>query len=318
MEKETPRRRFPLKWIVGLLLLAGMALLATTAGGLFYATYSQIAREGGGLWDTFQFLARPQQYVFGKQDRINILCLGVDYNHDSKGIQYSKGARSDTMIVLSLDGATHRVTGLSIPRDLRVPISADHGHDKINSAFAVGGARASRRVVQQLLGVPIHYCLVVRVEAAKELVDALGGLNVNVEKDMDYDDSWGNLHIHLKKGKQLLNGMQVVGYCRFRHDAESDFGRMRRQQQVIRVVSQRLTQSISPQTLEKLVQIFKTNVTSDLPYSKMLTLARLFRGLDRTQVKIQSFRVVDDPSGTFDLLPVPEENRRQVKEVFSQ
>ncbi len=294
-----------------LLLLAGLGL----AGWLGYEVHQQIAQEGGGLTDTWRFVTDPQTYVFGKRKRINILCLGVDYNHDSKGIQYTRGARSDTIIVLSLQADTHKITALSIPRDLRVRVTELGAQDKINSAFSLGGARKSRQVVSWFLDVPIDYCLVVKVDAAKELVDSLGGLQVNVEKDMDYDDNWGNLHIHLKKGPHLLNGREVVGYCRFRHDEESDFGRMRRQQQVLRVASARLSQSISKETIEKLVTIVRRNVSSDLSYSKMVTLARLFRGMDKNNLKAQSLIVQDDPD-SFDLLPVPDKNRQQVKEVF--
>lgn len=295
-----------------LLLLAGALGLAGLVG---YQIHQQIAREGGSVIDTWRFTTDPHKYVFGDRRRLNILCLGVDYNHDSKGIQYSQGARSDTLIVLSLQADNHKVTALSIPRDLRVPITDTGAEDKINAAFSLGGARRSRKVVSSFLGVPIDYCLVVKVDAARELVDALGGLTINVEKDMDYDDNWGNLHIHLKKGKHLLDGKQVVGYCRFRKDAESDFGRMRRQQQVLRVVSARLSRSITPQTIQKLVQVVRRNVTSDLAYSKMITLARLFRGLDKNSLKTQSLVVQDDPE-SFDLLPVPEQNQRQVREVF--
>lgn len=298
-------------FLVWLLLAGGLGI----AGFLGYQVHQQIGREGGNLADTWRFSTDPQKYVFGNRRRLNILCLGVDYNHNAKGIQYSQGARSDTIIVLSLQADNRKVTALSIPRDLRVPVTDSGAEDKINAAFSLGGARRARKVVSQFLGVPIDYSLVVKVDAARELVDALGGLNLKVEKDMDYDDNWGNLHIHLKKGPQLLDGKQVVGYCRFRKDAESDFGRMRRQQQVLRVVSARLSHSITPETIEKLVQVVRRNVSSDLAYSKMITLARLFRGMDKNSLKAQSLVVQDDPE-SFDLLPVPEQNQRQVREIF--
>lgn len=306
------------KWVKRLgclLLIVGLGAAAFVLGGLGYAIHRQVEREGGGLADSWRFVRDPRGYVFGNRQRLNILCLGVDYNHDSKGIQYSKGARSDALIVLSLEADTKKVSALSIPRDLRVEISDAYGQDKINAAFSYGGARLSRQVVAKLLQVPIDYVMVVKVDAARELVDALGGLQVRVEKNMDYDDNWGNLHIHLKKGMQRLNGRQVVGYCRFRHDEESDFGRMRRQQQVIRTVSQRLHDDVSPETLERLVRIVRRNVSGDLSYTRMLTLARLFRGLDKSKVKTQSLVVQDDPD-SFDLLPVPEQNQRQIRDIF--
>jgi len=70
----------------------------------------------------------------------------------------------------------------------------------------------------------------------------MGGLNVNVDENMDYDDNYGQLHIHLKKGEQYLTGSQVVGYVRFRHDAASDFGRVRRQQQVLKLIMDQLSE----------------------------------------------------------------------------
>ena len=295
-----------------LLLLGGVAVVA---GGLGYTLHTQVQSEGGNLADTWAFVCDPRGYVFGKRKRLNILCLGVDYNHDTKGMPFSKGARSDTIIVLSLQADSWKVSALSIPRDLRVYLSDDYGYDKINAAFSYGGARFARQVVARFLGVPIDYVMVVKVGAARELVDSLGGLRVRVEKDMDYDDNWGDLHIHLKKGVQRLNGRQVVGYSRFRHDEESDFGRMRRQQQILRTVSHRLSEDMSQETLDRLVRIVRRNVSSDLSYTKMITLARLFRGLSKSRVKTVSLAVQDAPD-SFDLLPINEENRRQIKEVF--
>lgn len=300
-----------------LLFVLILTLVIAVGGSLGYTVHRQIQREGGGLAESWKFLFSPEDYAFRGQKRLNILCLGVDYNHDSRGIQYSKSARSDTIIVLSLERDSKSVSALSIPRDLRVFISNTAGWDKVNSAFSTGGARLSRQVISRFLGVPIHGTLVVKVDAARELVDALGGLRVRVEKDMDYDDNWGNLHIHLKKGVQQLNGRQVVGYCRFRNDAESDFGRMRRQQQVLRTVANRLSENVSPEKVEKLVQIVRRNVSSDLSYSRMVTLGRLFRGLDKTKMKTVSLAVQDAPD-SFDLLPVPEKNAKQIQEVFGK
>lgn len=317
--RQSSKSRSP--WWLKLLKLTVVLIILSclgAAGTVFWYVNKQIEAEGGNYQATAEFLVDPQKYVFGQQKRLNILCLGVDYNHTNKGIQHSKGARSDTIIVLSLDASSHKIKVLSIPRDLRVKLSDLDGEGKINSAYTFGGAKQSRAVVSKLLGVPIHYCVAVRVEAAKEMVDAMGGLMVNVEKDMDYDDKWGNLHIHLKKGKQRLNGTQVVGYCRFRHDEESDFGRMRRQQQVIRIVTNQLGKKTSLETVDRLAKIFRKNVTSDLPYSKMFTLGRIFRGADKSNIKTMSFAVQDDPSGGFDLLPVPEKNQVQIQEIFGE
>src|SRR4029079_567203 len=88
--------------------------------------------------------------------------------------------------------------------------------------------------VDQFLGIRIDYYVLVKLGAMQQFVDKIGGVPVDVEKDMDYEDRWGHLFIHLKKGLQTLNGQQMEGYMRFRHDAESDYGRMRRQQPDLR------------------------------------------------------------------------------------
>ena len=113
---------------------------------------------------------------------------------------------------------------------------------RLISAYAYGGAHATGRVASKLLGgVPIDAIVALQPEGAAAIVDALGGLDVNVDETMDYDDNSGGLHIHLKKGEQHLSGSQVAGYIRFREDAASDFGRVRRQQQVLRLMLDQLS-----------------------------------------------------------------------------
>ena len=120
---------------------------------------------------------------------------------------------------------------------------------------------------------PFDYYLVLKIDATKNIVDAFGGLDVNVEKNMDYDDSWGHLHIHLKKGMHHLNGDEVVGYIRFRHDPEGDLGRMRRQRQVIQILAHRLRYRSVALHLPAPLSIFKDNVRTDMPVAKMYDLA---------------------------------------------
>ncbi|MBV8339252.1 MAG: LCP family protein, partial [Candidatus Eremiobacteraeota bacterium] len=157
--------------------------------------------------------------TFGKH-RLNVLVLGYQ---DDEGL-------SDAVVLAHLDLDRPTITLVSVPRDTWVHIPG-HGHNKINAAIGLGGPQLTAKVVSALTGAPIDATMVVQPEGAKQLVDAIGGLNVNVEKDMDYDDNYGNLHIHLKKGEHYLTGGQVAGYIRFRHDPEGDYGRMRRQQQ---------------------------------------------------------------------------------------
>ncbi|MDQ6781349.1 MAG: LCP family protein, partial [Candidatus Eremiobacteraeota bacterium] len=159
------------------------------------------------------------------------------------------------------------------PRDLWVYIPKS-GYGKINEACGDGGPlRTEATVVKNLATPPWDYYVVLKVDATKNIIEALGGLDVNVEKDMDYDDSWGHLHIHLQKGMHHLNGEQTVGYIRFRHDAEGDLGRMRRQRQVVQLLARRLRDPSIALHLPALLSIFKDNVRTDIPFGKLYDLA---------------------------------------------
>src|SRR5262249_18490342 len=160
---------------------------------------------------------------------------GRNPNGTDRDLPFSTQSRTDTMIVASLDLPTRRVTTLSIPRDMRVKISR-HGFRKINAAYPAGGGKLTRSTVERFLGVKMDRYVLGKLGAVQRFIDAIGGITLAVEKDMDYDDNWGHLHVHLKRGTQHLKGEQVEAYLRFRHDAESDFGRMRRQQQAMRAV----------------------------------------------------------------------------------
>jgi len=267
-------RRIPWVLFLGLLALAaagGLALLY--AGGhrlLGNSQFSPIAQTR----DLYEIAVRPQE-VFPNQERINILCLGLDRNWTRQGLPYTKNVRSDTMIVLSLDLIRRKAYALSIPRDLRVEIP-DHGYSRINDAHRHGGIALTLETVQNFLGTSLDYYAVIKIGAVRTLVDAVGGLEIEVEKDMDYDDNWGQLHIHLKEGMQHLDGEQVEGYMRFRHDPEGDFGRMRRQQQVFRTITGELKSPAIVFRFNDLMTVLEENVETNLSRKQLMALGRMF------------------------------------------
>ena len=262
--------------------------LIALAAGLVYTESLQTNESVASslITEAFEtFSGHNGSRPFKGSDRMNILCLGIDYNRDSKGIAYTKGARSDTILVVSIDSSGKTLNVVSIPRDCYVFLGEEYGYDKINAAYMVGGIDLTRKVVSDFLDVPIHHYVIVKVSGAAQLVDALGGLVVDVEKDMDYDDNWGDLHIHLRKGEQLLKGTQAVGYARFRMDAEGDRGRMRRQQQMLKAVIKRLKDPMVVLRLQAIVKAFKQNIETDLSLTDMLDLTYLYKDFDRNQMK---------------------------------
>jgi LCP family protein required for cell wall assembly len=206
--------------------------------------------------------------------RLNVLVVGD---------QADEGT-TDTIVLVHLDLDRRTGTLMSIPRDTWVAVP-HHGHMKINSAFSFGGAQATAGVVSTLIGVPIDATIAVDPQGAKQIVDAMGGLNVNVDSDMNYDDNYGDLHIHLKKGEQYLTGGGVLEYMRFRHDAESDFGRMRRQQQVMREIIKELGQPQNWPKVPRLVALARADVKTSLSDTQLQALVELYRGVPQDNVR---------------------------------
>ena len=213
----------------------------------------------------------------------NILLLGVDSN--GEGTDKWEGTRTDTIIVMNIDPKTHSVNAISIPRDSKVYIEG-HGLNKINSAHAFGGIRLCKKTIEDTLGIRIDKYIMVHDDAVKDIVDALGGVPIYVEKRMNYDDYAGKLHIDLDKGLNILNGTQAVGYLRFRHDGLGDIGRTQRQQWFLKGLLEKIK---SPQALTKLPDILnvtREDVKTDMSVYELSQLANISRTFDDGGVQI--------------------------------
>lgn len=213
--------------------------------------------------------------------RMNLLLMGVDSN--GRNTQRFTGCRSDTMIIASLDPKTRKVSLVSIPRDSRVDIPG-HGMDKINAAHAFGGADLAVKTVQETFSVPIDHYVVIDVQGLRKVFEALGPIQVLVEKKLHYDDWAGHLHVALEPGWHTLSPEQAEEYVRFRHDAYGDIGRIQRQQWFLRQVSQKLKE---PQVWLKLPQLFQVAndyVITDLSVEDMMKLANFGKDVKQGQV----------------------------------
>jgi LCP family protein required for cell wall assembly len=184
------------------------------------------------------------------KERVNILVLGGD----SRGLTKSDEVpRSDSMMVISIEPNTKKAFLLSILRDTYVKIPG-HGEDRINAALALGGPRLAMKTVSNLLGIPVQYYVYTDFKGFIGVIDAMGGVSLDVEKDMNYTDGEDDhiYDIHLKKGFQHLDGKTALQYVRFRHDALSDFARADRQRKFLTAISAEMQ---TPSSLIKLPQI---------------------------------------------------------------
>lgn len=222
------------------------------------------------------FGGRLGSFLLGGNGKVNVLVLGVDERSDDIG-------RSDTMMVFTVDTKTNEVSLLSVPRDTRVKIPG-HGWDKINHAYALGGHKLARQSVESLLGIPMDYYITVNFAGFYKIIDAVGGVTINVEKRMYYEDPYDNLVINLRPGEQRMDGKTAIQYVRYR-DEEGDIGRISRQQKFIKAM---FTEIMSPSVLPRIPSIIRevsNAVKTDMPTSEMIKLANLLHDAYKNGLK---------------------------------
>lgn len=204
---------------------------------------------------------------------VHVMILGVDERADDVG-------RSDTLMVATLDTESGKGALLSVPRDTRLAIDG-HGYDKANHAYAFGGHALSMSTVENLLGVPMDHYIIVNTSAFERIIDAIGGVDINVEKRMHYEDPWddnGGLVIDLYPGEQHMDGKKAIQYVRYR-DGEGDIGRIGRQQKFMKAV---LAKVISPEILPrlpKLIEEVSSAVKTDMSLTEMLDFAQRLKDI---------------------------------------
>ncbi len=270
------------------IILTVLVIFCAATGVFAFRVHDRMARNNQDIAHAAMslFVADPLD-VFRK-DRLYVLVMGIDYNYDDRDQPFSKGARSDTIMVGALDLISRSVNVLSVPRDTLVTFPSGH-QDKINAAYAIGGEKLADQVIGSFLGLPAispdHYFdryIILKINATKELIDAIGGIDVPVDEQMDYDDDWGHLHIHFKPGLTHMNGEQAVSYSRFRHDACSDPCRIKRQQQVLQITIAKLRNDKFNDLAHvgELIGVLNRNVVTDLSDDEKRSLAMAFSGID--------------------------------------
>lgn len=209
-------------------------------------------------------------------ERINVLVIGSDNRPGETK------ARSDVLMVASFDQRTGRVAVVSIPRDTRVQIPG-YGYNKVNAAYALGGAKLSRQVVESLLGLEIPYYVATDFNGFKDIIDTLGGVTIDVEQRMYYPDEG----INLRPGKQQrLNGEDALGFVRYRHLPLGDIDRVENQKKFLMALANEMLtfKAITklPQLLPQIQNCVQTNFTA----GQLLELARMGTKFDPNQMVV--------------------------------
>lgn len=202
--------------------------------------------------------AFTQDEPIGKME--NYLILGVDSRGEEK-------SRTDTMMLLSLNKESKEMKLVSFMRDIYAEIPGYQSY-KLNTAYYLGGVDLLKDTLHTMFDIPIHHYAIIDFKSFESLIDILSpaGIMIDVEKDMSE-----NIGVQLKKGTYALNGQQLLGYARFRQDAEGDFGRVARQQKVMQALKEELLSIPNIKNMPKFAGALEGYVTTDLTSTEQLS-----------------------------------------------
>lgn len=224
-----------------------------------------------------------EEPIDNDKNELVFLLLGVD----AKDLDHAKGTRTDTIMLTRVNFDTGKISILSIPRDTRTMVNGKL--DKINAAHAYGGVDMTLEAVSDLIGFDIDYYVLVDYQIVKDVVDAIGGVDIEVPFDMKYDDPTADppLHINLEKGFQNLNGQEAHDFLRFRHNnnytvgyPDGDVGRIKAQQYFMKEL---VKQTLTPKNIFKIPTLIKTyynNVETNIPFNFVLKGATMVNKID--------------------------------------
>ncbi len=272
MKQKSAKKRI-LTWV-----LIGVLSIMSVYCGIQYGKISHMTSLGAAEFSLDKVVA---------EGKFNVLILGVDED----------GVRADTIMIFSVDNINKTVKVLSIPRDTRITLNTGKSM-KINSCLGFKSREKFMiETVKTVTKMPIHYYCEVNFEGFIKIIDILGGVDYNVPHDMNYDDPVQDLHIHLKKGMQHLDGQAAHDFVRFRHNNKSedvyapgvyyqgDIGRISAQQDFL---AELFRQKMQPQYLLKapeLINAAYSNVKTNFTIASALDFVSILNSAESTDLE---------------------------------
>ncbi|MGY3777203.1 LCP family glycopolymer transferase [Isobaculum melis] len=278
MRSNRTRKKYKRRRIIFTVLL-----LVVVALGIYVAKVALSAKQmlddikGEDITSTL----RDGKPDLGKKQPFSVLLLGVDEREDDVG-------RSDTIIVVTVNPETRSTKMVSIPRDTLIYLPERQMDDKANAAYAFGGIQMAHEAIENFLGIPIDYYAKINMEGMEDLVDAVGGVTVNSPFEFDLDG------YVFPAGEQKLDGKEALAYVRMRkEDPEGDFGRQKRQREVIQAVINKTLSASSLTNFDKIFKAVGDNVETNFTASELTTVADKYRSAADT-IEDLSFDGIDD------------------------
>ncbi|WP_236005951.1 LCP family protein [Desemzia sp. RIT 804] len=264
------RKKTKAQKIILAILIPIMAILLIVA--IFAAKL--FAEAQSAVEDSYHSIERESEInVDPIEDTVSVLIMGVD-DTESRNLG---SARTDALIYLTIDPNNHEINMVSIPRDTYTEIINDgdlYRRNKINSAYEVGQEKAVIETVENLLNVPIHYYATFNFDSFLEIIDALGGIEMDVPVTISEQNSDGQMgKIHLEEGYQTLNGEQALALARTRK-IDNDVKRGERQQLIIQAIVKKALSMGSIPKLSAAIEAVGSNMRTDLRFTEMLNIAQ--------------------------------------------
>ncbi|MFG6319030.1 MAG: LCP family protein [Clostridia bacterium] len=263
-------------------------ILISIVSGIMFAM--QIQKNGGGLKGFLLTTLGSNRKSLEELDTIYILALGVSTDLNSN--------LTDTIMLCGYNPKTNQAMMLSIPRDTFIGTNKNRarGNDKINSLYAKGVDKTVE-AVEELTGIDIDYYAVINNDLLIQMVDVIGGVDFEVPIDMDYDDPTQDLHIHLKKGMQRIDGEKAEQLLRFRHNndgssypyeyGDNDYGRMRTQREFMKSTMGQVVQTKNLLKSKKILETVMDNLDTDMRIEDILPYIPYTVDLDFNNIRME-------------------------------
>ena len=258
------------KIILGIVgVIFALTLVAVGVGAKVYFdvkgsvdhTYESVER-------TEPAVARDKEVDLKNQEAFSVLLLGID----TGDLGRTEQGRSDTMMVATVNPSDKKTTLVSIPRDTYVPIVGYGTEDKINHAYAFGGAAMSMDTVASYLDIPVDHYVAINMKGLKELVDAVGGITVGNDMEFTQDE------YTFKHGQITLDGDMALSYSRMRYDdPRGDYGRQERQRTIVMGVVNKLLSMDGITKYQEVLSAVESNMKTDMTFNTMKTIALNYR-----------------------------------------
>ncbi len=302
------KRRLKKKWKV---IFTSFLILFLAGGAYLYSIYAEAkSTVNDKIHKQVSSIDHEQTQEKIKNEKpLNILLMGVDEREGDSG-------RSDALMVLSVDPAHNRSQLISIPRDTRATlVGGNSSHsgtkDKINHAYAYGGADMSINTVENLLDIDLDYYVKMNMEGVTEMVDAVGGVTVNNEIDW-YDEGYYKKGYHYEKGPIQLDGDQALGYVRMRHeDPKGDVGRNERQRKVIKAIIDKGSSIKSVSRMSDMLDVLGNNMATNMDFDMMKDMLLNYRSAKENLTTYQMTGQNERIDGIF-YYQVPDEEIQKV------